>query len=53
MKSNDNVKDTLSINAFKEAILSKTHYGLGIYSHILRQYYPDEVVLKLVERDCG
>jgi len=37
----------------KEIILSKTHYGLGIYSHILRLYYPDEVVLRLVERDCG
>ncbi|MDR1679683.1 MAG: hypothetical protein LBR81_07900 [Prevotellaceae bacterium] len=37
----------------KEAILSKTHYGLNIYSHILRLYYPDEVVLRLVERDCG
>jgi hypothetical protein len=37
----------------KESILNKTHYGLGIYSHILRLYYPDEVVLRLVERDCG
>ncbi len=37
----------------KEAILSKTHYGLKIYSHILRFYYPDEVVLRLVGRDCG
>ena len=37
----------------KESILSRTHYGLGIYSHILRQYYPDEIVLRLVERDCG
>jgi len=37
----------------KESILNKTHYGLGIYSHILRLYYPDEIVLRLVERDCG
>jgi hypothetical protein len=37
----------------KESILSKTHYGLGIYSHILRLYYPDEIVMRLVERDCG
>ena len=37
----------------KESILSKTHYGLGIYSHILRLYYPDEIVLRLVGRDCG
>jgi hypothetical protein len=37
----------------KESILSKTHYGLGIYSHILRLYYPDEIVMRLVGRDCG
>jgi hypothetical protein len=37
----------------KQAILSKTHYGLSIYSHILRLYYPDEIVLHLVGRDCG
>jgi len=37
----------------KESILSKTHYGLNIYTHILRLYYPDEVILRLVERDCG
>lgn len=37
----------------KESILNKTHYGLGIYSHILRLYYPDDVVLRLVGRDCG
>lgn len=37
----------------KGIILSKTHYGLTIYSHILQLYYPDEVILRLVERDCG
>lgn len=37
----------------KEQILAKTHYGLGIYAHILRIYYPGEVVLKIVGRDCG
>jgi len=37
----------------KEEILNKTHYGLNIYSHILRLYYPDDVVLRLVGRDCG
>ena len=36
----------------KESILRKTHYGLSIYRHILRLYYPDEVVLRLVGRDC-
>ncbi len=39
--------------ALSESILNKTHYGLTIYSHILRLYYPDEVVLRLIERDCG
>ena len=37
----------------REAVLAKTHYGLGIYAHILRIYYPGEVVLKVVGRDCG
>ncbi len=36
----------------KESILDKTHYGLTIYSHVLRQYYPDETVLFLSGRDC-
>ena len=34
-------------------ILNATHYGLGIYAHILREYYPNETVLHLVGRDCG
>ena len=37
----------------KEEILSKTHYGLTVYSHILRLYYPEDVVFTLVGRDCG
>jgi hypothetical protein len=37
----------------RETILSKTHYGLNIYSHILRLYYPDEIVMRLIGRDCG
>jgi len=37
----------------KEAILSKTHYGIGIYAHILRLYYPDETVLSLSGRACS
>ncbi len=36
----------------KEAILSKTHYGLNIYAFVLRQYYPGETVLSLSGRDC-
>ena len=37
----------------RENILNKTHYGLTIYTHILRQYYSEDIVLHLVERDCG
>lgn len=36
----------------KQEILNKTHYGLNIYSYILRQYYPGETVLSLSGRDC-
>ena len=36
----------------RESILDRTHYGLNIYSHILRKYYPDETVLSLAGRDC-
>ena len=37
----------------KEQILSKTHYGLVIYSHILREYYPEQTVLSLSGRTCS
>ncbi len=37
----------------KEAILSKTHYGLNIYSHILQSYYPGTIVLSLSGRTCA
>ena len=33
-------------------ILDKTHYGLTIYSYVLRKYYPDETVLELSGKDC-
>ena len=36
----------------KEALLSKTHYGIGIYAHILRSYYPEQTVLSLSGRTC-
>ncbi len=36
----------------RDNILRKTHYGLNIYSHVLRYYYPDETVLSLFGRDC-
>ena len=34
----------------KLAILSKTHYGIGIYAHILSLYYPNQTVLSLSGR---
>ena len=33
-------------------ILHITHYGLNIYAHIMREYYPDEVVLELSGKQC-
>ena len=33
-------------------ILHETHYGLNIYAHILRKYYPDEVVISLSGSVC-
>jgi len=36
----------------KDSILQKTHYGLKIYAHVLRKFYPDKTVLSLSERDC-
>ena len=39
-------------NVSKEAILSKTHYGIGIYVHVLRSYYPEQTVLSLSGRTC-
>ena len=36
----------------KEAILSKTHYGIGIYAHVLSLYYPNQTVLSLSGRIC-
>ncbi|MBW8333158.1 MAG: hypothetical protein K0M40_14125 [Prolixibacteraceae bacterium] len=33
-------------------ILHDTHYGLNIYAHILRKYYPDDIVLELSGKKC-
>jgi hypothetical protein len=33
-------------------ILDQTHYGLKIFSSILREYYPGETVLSIVGKDC-
>lgn len=37
----------------RETVLSKTHYGLRIYAHILRQFYPNDTVMFVSGRDCG
>lgn len=37
----------------QETILARTHYGVQIYAHILRHFYPNETVIKVTERDCG
>ena len=37
----------------QETILARTHCGVQIYAHILRQFYPNETVIKVTERDCG
>ena len=37
----------------RESILGRTHYGTGIYSHILRHFYPNETVMHIAGRDCG
>jgi len=37
----------------KESILRKTHYGLNIYAHILRGYYPEQIVLSISGRTCA
>ena len=52
MENSNYVETNLRGCLSKETVLSKTHYGLGIYIHILKQYYPNEV-LKVVGRECG
>ena len=37
----------------KETLLKRTMWGVDIYAHILRKFYPDETVIKVVGRDCG
>ncbi len=37
----------------EQDILNKTNYGLGIYSHVLRKYYPNEDVLCLSGKECA
>ena len=37
----------------RKNILDKTLYGAGIYSHIIREHFPDEIVMHVKGRDCG
>lgn len=37
----------------RNALLAHTLWGVDIYAHILRKYYPDETVIKVTGRDCG
>lgn len=37
----------------KQQILSKSNFGLLIYSHILQKYYPNQTVLSLSGRTCA
>ena len=37
----------------KQSVLDRTHYGLDIYAHILRMYFPGQTVLSLSGRTCG
>ncbi len=40
------------MNQINTAILKQTYYGLNIYGHVLRKYYPCETVLKLNGTIC-
>lgn len=42
-----------TLEGFKQQILSKSNYGLLIYSHILQKYYPNQTVLSLSGRTCS
>lgn len=37
----------------RNTILSRTLYGADIYSHIIREKFPDEIVMTVKGRDCG
>jgi hypothetical protein len=36
----------------KDAIMQKTQYGIRVYAHILRKYYPNTSVLELSGKTC-
>lgn len=33
----------------RHTLLSRTLWGVDIYAHILRMFYPDETVIKVIE----
>lgn len=37
----------------RETVLRKTNWGVDIYAHVLRKFYPGELVMKISGRDCG
>ena len=37
----------------RQTLLRHTLWGVDIYAHILRKFYPDEIVLTVSGRDCG
>lgn len=37
----------------KENVIARTLYGSDVYSHILRQYYPSDFLMKVSGDDCG
>ena len=37
----------------KENVIARTLYGSDVYSHILRQYYPADFLMKVSGDDCG
>ncbi|MDD2437493.1 MAG: BT4734/BF3469 family protein [Massilibacteroides sp.] len=49
----ENVNNCVEPSCMAAQILDKTHYGIGIYAHILRLYYPGQTVLSLSGRTCS
>lgn len=37
----------------KENVIAKTLYGSDVYSHILRQFYPSDFLMRVSGDDCG
>ena len=37
----------------RQTVLGKTLYGADIYSHIVREHFPNDIVMHVKGRDCG